>query len=111
MLLYETELKQTKEKIKKIIILLILLLVLGFVYYIYSIFLWNSKVFIKNQLLGGDKMTEVNLGYNINNIEEIIIKFDNSFMELENYKNLQARPYENLSSDKPGRTNPFELYK
>ncbi len=111
MQLSERELKKIKNKIKGLFRVFILLYVLFVGYYLYYTFIWDQRVFWKNQLFGELDSKIVNYGYSTDDINDIIVAFDADFMESVKYKNLSEKPYKNLSNDELGRKNPFDPYK
>jgi hypothetical protein len=111
MQLSEKELKKIKKKIKSLFRVFILLYIVFIGYYLYYTFIWDQRIFWKNQIFGELDSRVVNYGYSTNDINDIVVDFDTTFMENEKYKNLSKKPYNNLSKDELGRNNPFNPYK
>lgn len=106
MLLWEKELKRARKELKNLFYILIFLIFLFASYYIYYSFFDKE-----NSIFNAGKEVEiVDFGYNLKDIDSIVVEFDDDFLNNAKYKLLKERNYENLSDSQTGRKNPFEPY-
>lgn len=106
MLLWEKELKRAKKDLKKLFYIFIFLIVLLASYYIYYSFFDRSNLFFDS----GKEIEVVNYGYDLKDVDSIVVEFDDDFLRDAKYKSLKERNYEDLSDRETGRKNPFEPY-